>query len=251
MSELAPAEIPKGIDAARVTEWYAANVKGAKPPLTFSIIASGHSNLTYRVTDAAGNRTVLRRPPLGAVLATAHDMGREHKIIAASAQDGRARRAGARPVRRRERERRAVLRDEVRARASCSTDRPRSCALFVPERERSELGESRDRCAGAACTASTPTRSASAISAARRAYLPRQLNRWRTQWEKSKTRELPAMEEVDDGARVARCRRRAHRHRARRLPAREHASPARTRASRRCSTGSCARSATRSPTSAT
>ena len=30
------------------------------------------------------------------------------------------------------------------------------------------------------------------------AYLPRQLNRWRTQWEKSKTRELPAMEEVHE-----------------------------------------------------
>jgi len=35
------------------------------------------------VTDAAGNAYVLRRPPLGHVLATAHDMGREHKIIAA------------------------------------------------------------------------------------------------------------------------------------------------------------------------
>ena len=66
MSEQTTGEIPKGIDATRVTEWYAANVKGAKPPLTFSIIASGHSNLTYRVTDAGGTRTVLRRPPLGA-----------------------------------------------------------------------------------------------------------------------------------------------------------------------------------------
>src|SRR5690606_31157511 len=38
---------------------------------------------TFRVTDAAGHRTVLRRPPLGQVLATAHDMAREHRIISA------------------------------------------------------------------------------------------------------------------------------------------------------------------------
>ena len=85
MTESSSSEIPKGIDAARGTAWYAANVAGAQPPLTFSIIASGHSNLTYRVTDAGGKRSVLRRPPLGALLATAHDMGREHKILYALA----------------------------------------------------------------------------------------------------------------------------------------------------------------------
>ncbi len=39
--------------------------------------------MTYKVTDAAGRAWVLRRPPLGHVLATAHDMGREHRIISA------------------------------------------------------------------------------------------------------------------------------------------------------------------------
>jgi aminoglycoside phosphotransferase (APT) family kinase protein len=48
-------------------------------------IAGGHSNLTFAVTDANGNRFVLRRPPLGHRLASAHDMGREHRIIAALA----------------------------------------------------------------------------------------------------------------------------------------------------------------------
>ena len=52
-------------------------------PLTFDLIAGGHSNLTYKVTDDNGAEFVLRRPPLGHVLATAHDMGREHKIISA------------------------------------------------------------------------------------------------------------------------------------------------------------------------
>lgn len=52
-------------------------------PLTFSLISGGRSNLTFDVTDAAEGHWVLRRPPLGHVLATAHDMGREHRIIAA------------------------------------------------------------------------------------------------------------------------------------------------------------------------
>jgi len=74
-----------GIDTDRVTEWFEANIAGARGPLSFSLIAGGHSNLTYGVTDAAGSRYVLRRPPLGQVLATAHDMRREHRIIAALA----------------------------------------------------------------------------------------------------------------------------------------------------------------------
>ncbi len=74
---------PDGIDTARVTEWFATEVPEVHPPLDFELIAGGHSNLTYSVTDAAGRRSVLRRPPLGQVLQSAHDMGREHRIISA------------------------------------------------------------------------------------------------------------------------------------------------------------------------
>ena len=56
---------------------------GVVPPFSFALIAGGRSNLTYAVTDAAGRCVVLRRPPLGHVLATAHDMAREHRIISA------------------------------------------------------------------------------------------------------------------------------------------------------------------------
>jgi aminoglycoside phosphotransferase (APT) family kinase protein len=73
----------KGVDVPEVTAWFEANIAGATGPLTFDLIAGGHSNLTYGVTDAGGRRFVLRRPPLGQVLKTAHDMGREHKIISA------------------------------------------------------------------------------------------------------------------------------------------------------------------------
>ena len=79
------ADTPRGIAPGPVTDWLVANVPDVRAPLDFALIAGGHSNLTYRVTDAAGRRLVLRRPPLGAVLATAHDMGREHRIIAALA----------------------------------------------------------------------------------------------------------------------------------------------------------------------
>ncbi|NQU36478.1 MAG: phosphotransferase family protein, partial [Actinobacteria bacterium] len=51
-------------------------------PLTAEVISGGRSNLTYFVTD--GSRTVvLRRPPLGHVLDTAHDMAREFRVISA------------------------------------------------------------------------------------------------------------------------------------------------------------------------
>src|SRR3954468_23386282 len=74
---------PDGINGANVSAWFADHAPDAVGPLTFTLIAGGHSNLTYGVTDSNGARYVLRRPPLGHVLATAHDMRREHTIISA------------------------------------------------------------------------------------------------------------------------------------------------------------------------
>jgi aminoglycoside phosphotransferase (APT) family kinase protein len=73
----------EGIDRAPVTAWFEANIAGARGPLTFELIAGGRSNLTFLVTDPDGHRFVLRRPPTSHVLPTAHDMGREHRIISA------------------------------------------------------------------------------------------------------------------------------------------------------------------------
>ena len=72
-----------GIDVPKVTAWFERHIDGAQGPLDFVLIAGGRSNLTFKVTDANGTNYVLRRPPLGHVLATAHDMGREHRIISA------------------------------------------------------------------------------------------------------------------------------------------------------------------------
>src|SRR6056297_3996020 len=70
-----------GIESDAVTRWLEANVDGARGPFTFEVIAGGHSNLTYRVDGQGRERYVLRRPPLGHVLASAHDMGREHRVL--------------------------------------------------------------------------------------------------------------------------------------------------------------------------
>lgn len=79
---VAPEDDPAGIDVAAATAWLAEHV-GTTGPLRFTRLAGGHSNLTYRIDDAAGRAVVLRRPPLGELLPTAHDMGREHRLISA------------------------------------------------------------------------------------------------------------------------------------------------------------------------
>lgn len=71
-----------GIDTAAVTAWIQARAE-VTPPLSFEIIQGGRSNLTFTVTDTEGRRLILRRPPLHSVLASAHDMGREHRLMSA------------------------------------------------------------------------------------------------------------------------------------------------------------------------
>jgi aminoglycoside phosphotransferase (APT) family kinase protein len=72
-----------GLDLARFTAWFDNACPGEiGGPLDGRLIAGGRSNLTYEVSD--GTRSwVVRRPPLGHVLATAHDMGREYRVISA------------------------------------------------------------------------------------------------------------------------------------------------------------------------
>jgi aminoglycoside phosphotransferase (APT) family kinase protein len=73
-----------GLDVAALQEWLLANepsLLGAVP-LSASLIAGGRSNLTY-VIRGASEPLVLRRPPLGHVQTTAHDMAREFRVISA------------------------------------------------------------------------------------------------------------------------------------------------------------------------
>jgi len=184
-----------GIRIDAVTDWLQRNVAGAQGPFRFDVIAGGHSNLTYRVTAANGNRFVLRRPPLGHVLASAHDMGREHRIIHAL-QDTPV------PV--------------APAVGFCDdpsiNDAPFYVMKFVDglvvrDRDAAETlltPDSRRRASEsivdtmAAIHRVDPTRVGLGDLGRHEGYIARQLKRWYGQWNQQKTRELPAVDRVHD-----------------------------------------------------
>ena len=184
----------RGIQHDAVSAWFEAHVPGVALPLTFELIAGGHSNLTFKVTGADGQPYVLRRPPLYQVLATAHDMGREHKIIAALVDtdvpvpkafglcedeavnerpfyvmefvDGRVVR---------NQNQASQLTPELRQTASQSIadTLARIHAVDVDQVGLGDLGRKED-------------------------YIARQLRRWLRQFEESKTRDRPQVQEVHD-----------------------------------------------------
>ena len=183
----------QGIDVDKVSRWMVDHIDGVTAPFTFDLIAGGRSNLTFRVTDAAGVRYVLRRPPLGHVLATAHDMAREHRIIAAVGKTGV-------PV--------------PRALGLCTDTEVNDAPFYVMSHVEGEVLDSADKAAlldpslreqashhliDVLAELHAVDVDAVALSdlARRDGYIERQLKRWRTQWENSKTRELPAIDEVE------------------------------------------------------
>jgi aminoglycoside phosphotransferase (APT) family kinase protein len=76
-----------GLDLAAIEPFFAAHVAGARGPLRARLLSGGRSNITYLI-EGEGGPWVLRRPPLGHVLPTAHDMAREHRVLAALAGTG-------------------------------------------------------------------------------------------------------------------------------------------------------------------
>ncbi len=77
--------VPEGINGPNISRYFAENVPGGDAPLEITLISGGKSNLTYKVS-APGHTWVLRRPPLGHALPTAHDMSREYSVLAGLAQ---------------------------------------------------------------------------------------------------------------------------------------------------------------------
>ena len=74
-----------GIDLSNVADWLGEQAVDFQGPLRADLITGGRSNLTYRVNDAMGRTFVVRRPPLHGGLDSAHDMGREARILRALA----------------------------------------------------------------------------------------------------------------------------------------------------------------------
>lgn len=80
-SELIDIRPDERLDAGRLEPWLRAHLPATPGTLTISQFGGGHANLTYLVRF--GDREyVLRRPPLGPVAPTAHDMRREHRVLA-------------------------------------------------------------------------------------------------------------------------------------------------------------------------
>jgi aminoglycoside phosphotransferase (APT) family kinase protein len=183
----------RGVDEERVTAWLADHVAGALAPFRFDLIAGGRSNLTFKVTGADGARFVLRRPPLGHVLATAHDMAREHRIISAVG-------ATAVPV--------------APTMGLCEDPEVNGAPFYVMGFVDGIVLDSADKAALLApelrhqagmhlvdVLADLHDVDVDAVGlgdlARREGYVARQLKRWSAQWEASKTRELPAIDEVE------------------------------------------------------
>jgi aminoglycoside phosphotransferase (APT) family kinase protein len=194
MTETSADTAPRGIDAANVTRWFLDHAEDVEPPLSFDLIAGGRSNLTYRVDDAAGHAWVLRRPPLGQVLATAHDMGREHKIISALAPTD----VPVAPTI-------GLCTDEdvngapfyvmgfVDGVIARGLDAGRLLTVEARERAGHDLPEVLAR-----IHAVDPDAVGLGDLGRKEGYIERQLRRWYRQWESSKTRELPVVDEVHD-----------------------------------------------------
>jgi aminoglycoside phosphotransferase (APT) family kinase protein len=181
-----------GIDEGPVTDWLVRNIEGAVAPFRFDLIAGGRSNLTFKVTGADGTSVVLRRPPLGHVLATAHDMAREHRVIAAVGGTGV-------PV--------------PRALGLCTDEAVNGAPFYVMSYVDGVVLDSAEKAESLAMDLRRPTSfhlidvlaelhavDIDAVGlgdfAKREGYIARQVKRWSTQWENSKTRELAAIDEV-------------------------------------------------------
>ncbi len=185
-------EADEGIDVPRVEAWFTENAGEVELPLGFERISGGRSNLTYAVTDAAGRRWALRRPPLGKRLASAHDMGREFRIISALRDTpvpvapavGLAN-GGEDPFYVMEWVEGPILRSKADG------------DLFPDPGERRAIGE-RVVDTLVAIHSVDPDEVGLGELAKKEDYVARQLHRWQGQWDKQHTRELSLVTEVHD-----------------------------------------------------
>jgi aminoglycoside phosphotransferase (APT) family kinase protein len=182
----------EGIAVAEVTAWLAERTE-LVPPLDFELIQGGRSNLTFAVSDGEGRRVVLRRPPLHGVLESAHDMGREFRIISALADTGV-------PVP-------ACLGHEP---DPSVTGAPFYVMEFVDGEVVRDVAAAERHLGVDARTAASedlvdvlvrlhrvdPDAVGLGDLARRAGYIDRQLRRWQGQLEKSRTRDLPVLDDV-------------------------------------------------------
>ena len=183
----------KGLDLDRLRGYL-----GSSRDLTGRMFAGGRSNLTYAITDGE-QCWVLRRPPLGHVLPTAHDMSREYTVLTALAPTDV-------PV--------------PTTLAFCDDNDVNDAPFYVMEmvdgvilRTAAEIAklspEDARRCADQLVDVLVAIHAvdykAAGLSEFGRpdGYVERQVRRWGEQWERSKTRELPEIDELARRLRAA------------------------------------------------
>ena len=190
---------PAGVDLDRLRAFFAHHVPGATDaPLHASLLAGGRSNLTYAVSDGS-REWVLRRPPLGHVLPTAHDMAREARVLRALADTDV-------PV--------------PRVLASCDDESVNGAPFYVMEKvdgtilrtpeQLARLGrDDARRCSVELVDVLVRIHAVDFPSVGLGdfgrpdGFLERQVRRWAQQWERSKSRELPAIDELSRRLRLA------------------------------------------------
>jgi len=183
---------PPGLELKKLAGYLGPRVGGLAGPLRGAVIPGGRSNLTY-VVDDEQRRFVVRRPPLAHVLPTAHDMAREYRVLAALQSTGI-------PV--------------PRVIALCEDDSVIGAPFYVMEwidghvvrdslpAEFPDTVETRRAMSSALVEtllqlhAIDPDEIGLAGFGHPDGFLDRQVRRWWQQWEASKTRELPSIEEL-------------------------------------------------------
>jgi aminoglycoside phosphotransferase (APT) family kinase protein len=181
-----------GIDEQSLTRWLGKRLPELEPPLRFTRVGEGQSNLTFRLDDDAGHAAVLRRPPLGELLASAHDMSREYRVLSGLAS------AGARVPRP------LAVCDDSKVTGAPFYVMEHVDGLIVTKVETAERLTPEARATAARSLVQTLTElqaidlDGAGLGDFKRpeSLASRQLRRWTRQWESSKTAELPVIEEV-------------------------------------------------------
>ncbi len=187
-------EAIEGIDREPVEDWFRGYIDGAEPPLEFRLISGGRSNLTYGVTDTGGSRWVRRRPPMGKTLGSAHDMGREHKVVSALAPTD----VPVAPIA-------GFCQDESVNGAPFYVMEYVDGPILRAKPDADAFGEDDRRAIGERVVDTLvkihevePDAVGLGDLGKKTDYVARTLHRWSGQWEKSKTREIPLVEELHE-----------------------------------------------------
>lgn len=182
-----------GIEHANINRWFDTHI-GPVGELRFTPVEGGHSCLTYIVDTEIGERYVLRRPPMGDVLATAHDVLREHRVVSALASTS----VPVAPV-----VGRCADPDVTGAPfyvmqfVEGTVLHDRSAAEALPVASRRRAGHAMIDVL-VALQAVDPDTVGLGTFAKRTDFLGRQLRRWHAQWKSSETPLLPQMTELHD-----------------------------------------------------